>query len=92
MPQMRSKDGKEIMNLRFENGDLLRPASDKSSPFDHKLIGNIVKNYPEASEIMERYFGEGCLKRTGFKIKTPEIACILFGVDQNRLIQEIDKI
>jgi hypothetical protein len=40
---------------------------------------------------MKKYFGEDCLKRTGFKIKTLEIACILFGVDPNRLIEEIDK-
>jgi hypothetical protein len=60
--------------------------------FDHKLIGDIVKEYPEISKVMKKYFGEDCLERSSFKIKTLEIACILFGVDQNRLIQEIEKI
>jgi hypothetical protein len=60
--------------------------------FDHRLIGDIVKKYPKTSEVMKKYFGKHCLERSGFKIKTLEIACILFGVDQNRLIQEIEKI
>jgi hypothetical protein len=59
--------------------------------FEHKLIGDIVKEYPKTSEVMKKYFGWECLERPSFKIKTLEIACILFSVDQNRLIQEIEK-
>jgi hypothetical protein len=64
----------------------------KNHSFEHKLIGDIVEEYPETSEVMKKYFGKDCLQRTSFKIKTLEIACILFGVDQNRLIQEFEKI
>jgi hypothetical protein len=60
--------------------------------FENKLIGEIVKEYPETTEILEKYFGEDCLKRSGFKIKTLEIACILFDIDPCRMIQEIEKI
>jgi hypothetical protein len=59
---------------------------------EHKLIGNILKEHPEMSKIMTKYFGEECLKRPSFKIKTLGLACILLGVDQNRLIQEFEKI
>jgi hypothetical protein len=86
------KDGEKIVNFRFENVDSLMSYSDKCSPFEHKLIGDIIKKYPETSEVVKKYFGEECLKRAGFKIKILEIACILFGVDQNRLIQEFEKI
>lgn len=41
---------------------------------------------------MKKYFGKDCLEKLSFKIKTLEMACILFGVDQNRLIQEIENI
>jgi hypothetical protein len=58
----------------------------------NKLIDDIVKEYPETTEIMKKYFGEDCLKRTSFKIKTLEIACILFDVDPDRMIQEIEKV
>jgi len=59
--------------------------------FEHKLIGDIVKEYPKTSEVMKKYFGQECLERPGFKIKTLEIACILFGIDQNCLVQEFEK-
>jgi hypothetical protein len=70
----------------------MTPFSSKDPSLKNKLIGNILREYPQMSKIMERYFGGYCLERPGFKIKTLEIACILFGVDQNRLIQEIEKI
>jgi hypothetical protein len=44
------------------------------------------------ARIMERYFGGHCLERPGFKIQTLEMACILFGVDQKRLLKEFEKI
>jgi len=44
------------------------------------------------SEIMQRHFGGYCLKRPGFKIQTLRMACILFGVNQKRLLKEFDKI
>jgi hypothetical protein len=64
----------------------------ESFSFENKLIGDIVKEYPDTAKVMKKYFGENCFKRSGFKIKTLEIACILFGVDPHRLIEEIDKI
>lgn len=66
--------------------------SSENLSFEKRLIGDIVKEHPEASEIMKKYFGEECVERPSFKIKTLELACILFGVDQSRLIQEFEKI
>jgi len=68
------------------------PYPAKNSLFEYKLIGDIVRKYPEMSEVMERHFGGHCLKRPGFKIQTLGMACILFGVNQKRLLQEFEKI
>jgi hypothetical protein len=65
--------------------------SSKDPPLENKLIGNILKEYPQMSDIMQKHFGGYCLKRPGFKIQTLEMACILFGVDQKRLFQEFEK-
>ncbi len=63
----------------------------KGSSLENKLIGGILRQYPQMSKVMERYFGGHCLKRAGFKIQTLGMACILFGVDQKRLLQEFEK-
>jgi len=51
------------------------------SYFLSKLIKDIVQEHPETGEILKKHFGEDCLRRVSFKIKHPERACILFGVD-----------
>ena len=61
-------------------------------PLEYKLIKEIVKGHPGMPEIFERYFGEGCLKRKGFKIKTLEMACILFDVDKKQVMQDFERI
>lgn len=68
----------------------LFPSKDPS--LENKLIGNILREYPRMSRIMEKYFGGHCLERPGFKIQTIEMACILFGVNQKQLLQEFEKI
>jgi hypothetical protein len=64
----------------------MMPYPIKIDSFEHKLIGDIIKEYPEISEVMKKYFGEDQLKRSGFRIKTLEAACILIGVNQDGLI------
>ena len=66
--------------------------SSKDPPLENVLIGNILREYPRMVRIMETYFGGYCLKRSGFKIQTLGMACILFGVEQKRLLQEFEKI
>ena len=63
----------------------------KIDSFEHKLIGDIIKEYPETSEVMKKYFDEDCLKRSSFRIKTLEAACIFIGMNQNGLIRELEK-
>jgi hypothetical protein len=69
----------------------MMPYPIKKDSLKHKLIADIGKEYPETSEVMKKYFGEDCLGRLSFQIKTLEMACIPFGIDQNRLIQEFEK-
>jgi len=70
----------------------IAPYRESKTSLEFRLIKDIVHEYPEMTEIIKRHFGEDCFKRADFKIKTLGIACILFGVDQNRLIQEIEEI
>jgi len=68
----------------------MTPFLSKGHSIENKLIGNIVREYPQMAGIMERYFGGHCLKKPGFKIQTLGMACILFGIDQKRLLKELE--
>lgn len=67
----------------------MTPFSSQVPSLENKLIGNILREYPQMARIMERYFGGHCLERPGFKIQTLGMACILFGVDQKKLFKEL---
>ncbi len=69
----------------------MTPFSSQVPSLEYKLIENILREYPQMARIMERYFGVHCLEWPAFKIQTLGMACILFGVDKNRLIQELEK-
>jgi hypothetical protein len=66
--------------------------SSKNPLLENKLIGSILREYPQMSRIMGGHFGGHCLKRPGFKVRTLGMACILLDADKNRLIQEFEKI
>ena len=70
----------------------MTPFSSQFGSLENKLIGNIIGEYPQMTKIMERYFGGHCLERPGFKIQTLGMACILFGVDQDELIKELENL
>ena len=67
----------------------MTPFSSEVPSLENKLIGNILREYPQMARIMERYFGGHCLERPGFKIQTLGMACILFGVDQKQIASRI---
>jgi hypothetical protein len=68
----------------------MTPFLSKDPSLEKKLIGNILREYPQTAKVMETYFGGHCLERPGFKIQTLGMACILFGVDQKRLFKELE--
>jgi hypothetical protein len=68
----------------------MTPFSSKYPLLENELVGSILREYSQMSEIMERYFGGQCLERPGFNIQTLGMACILFGVDQKRLLKELE--
>jgi hypothetical protein len=66
--------------------------SPEKIPLENRLIGDILKEYPQMSKIMKGYFGGRCLEGPGFRIQTVEMACILFGVDQKKLLKELEEL
>jgi hypothetical protein len=78
----------EVNGLR--RSEEMTSFSAKAPPLENKLVGTLLRQYPQMSKIIQRHFGGHCLKRPGFQIQTLEMACILFGVEQKRLLQEVE--
>jgi hypothetical protein len=78
--------------VRCKNGEKMTSFSSMRPPLENRLIGNVLKEYPQMGDVMKRHFGGHRLERPGFKIQTLGMACILSGIDQKQLFQDFEKI
>ena len=54
------------------------------------LIGDIIKNYPQAKEIVQKYFGNGCFTCPGINIESLSFGAAMHSVDVNKMVDEIN--
>ena len=54
------------------------------------LIGYIIKLYPKAKEIIEKYFWEGCFTCPGINIESLSFGANIHGIDVNKIVNEIN--
>ena len=54
------------------------------------LIGDIIKNYPQAKEIIQKYFGNGCFTCPGINIESLSFGAAMHSVDVNKMVDEIN--
>lgn len=55
------------------------------------LVGEVLKRYPQAAEILRRHFGDQFLERESAKILSLSMACILRGVSLATLMDELQR-
>ena len=54
------------------------------------LIGDIIKLYPKAKEIIEKFFWEGCFTCPGINIESLSFGATIHSVDINKIVDEIN--
>lgn len=53
------------------------------------VIGELLKEYPEAIKVIEKYFGQGCFTCPGMKMETLAFGAMMHGVDVEKMVLEI---
>ena len=54
------------------------------------LIGDILKNYPQAKEVIQKYFGNGCFTCPGINMESLSFGAPMHSVDVNKMVDEIN--
>ena len=54
------------------------------------VIGDIVKNNPAASKVIEKYFGNGCFTCPGMKVESLSFGAMMHNIDPNKIIEELN--
>ncbi len=56
------------------------------------VIGDIIKERPEAMKIIEKYFGNGCFTCPGIKVESIAFGAMMHNVDPNKIVKEINEL
>jgi len=54
------------------------------------MIGEIIKNYPEARPVFESHFGNGCFDCPGQSFESVDMACRIHGIEPLFFIKELN--
>lgn len=55
-------------------------------------IGEVLKLYPAATQIIEKYFGKGCFTCPGMKMENIAFGAMMHGMKPEIVVDEINKL
>ncbi len=56
------------------------------------VIGDVLKEIPQAERVIERYFGQGCFTCPGIKMESIAFGAMMHGIDPEPIVEEINKL
>ncbi|NOY40029.1 MAG: DUF1858 domain-containing protein [Nitrospirae bacterium] len=56
------------------------------------IIGNIIKERPEATKVIEKYFGNGCFTCPGINVESIAFGATMHNVDPEVVVKEINEL
>lgn len=56
------------------------------------VIGDVLKQKPEATKIIEKYFGNGCFTCPGIKVESIAFGAMMHNVDPEKIVKEINEL
>ena len=55
-------------------------------------IGEIIKKYPEAEPVIQKYFGSGCFTCPGSKMEDLAFGALMHNIDPEQIIKELNEV
>lgn len=56
------------------------------------LIGEVIKDNPAATKVIERYFGNGCFTCPGIRVESISFGAMMHNVDPEKVVKEINEL
>lgn len=54
------------------------------------VIGDVIKDNPSATKVIEKYFGNGCFTCAGIKVESLSFGAMMHNLDVNKIVEEIN--
>lgn len=55
------------------------------------VIGDIIKENPAASKVIEKYFGKGCFTCPGIKVESISFGAMMHNINPEKIVKEINE-
>jgi len=67
-------------------------ATTKKEVNRNTVIGDIIKERPEAAKVIEKYFGNGCFTCPGINVESIAFGATMHNVDPEVVVKEINEL
>lgn len=63
---------------------------DKKKITKDSIIGDVIKQSPEAKAVIQKYFGNGCFTCPGINMESISFGSMMHNLDPNRIVDELN--
>jgi hybrid cluster-associated redox disulfide protein len=56
------------------------------------IIGDVLKNNPAATKVIEKYFGNGCFTCPGINVESISFGAMMHNIDPEKVVNEINEL
>lgn len=64
--------------------------TDKKKITKDSIIGDVIKQSPEAKAVIQKYFGNGCFTCPGINMESISFGSMMHNLDPNKIVDEIN--
>lgn len=56
------------------------------------VIGDVIKDNPKATKVIEKYFGQGCFSCPGMKVESISFGAMMHNIDPDTIVKELNEL
>ncbi len=56
------------------------------------IIGDVIKDNPKATKVIEKYFGQGCFTCPGMNMESISFGAMMHNIDPDTIVKELNEL
>jgi hybrid cluster-associated redox disulfide protein len=56
------------------------------------IIGDVIKDNPKATKVIEKYFGQGCFTCPGINMESISFGAMMHNIDPDTIVKELNEL
>lgn len=56
------------------------------------IIGDVIKDNPKATKVIEKYFGGGCFTCPGIRVESISFGSMMHNLDPEKIVKELNEL